>query len=422
MIALASGALLIQQREYRQDVAANDFLNNAAQTSRNSVAEQLDNQLQQLGLGRTDGQSQSSPASDSENNNSSITFHEINASLSKYFQKQRHTTQHQTSLEPLPSAVTEYLAQPQDLHEIKRLILDNPLPTWELQVSKLVRDPQPSTSFFPLANLQRVLLAQGLHLHAETPEVAAESFEAAWRLTDAIAARPDLLSQMLAGILQQQQATLLRHIELPGEQWQARLARDQQQAILQALTFDRWAEYQTLQYQQNQAQSAVSASNAWQSLIGKQYLQFSRLDWLAARKRNQSKFVGRQLCDSGTTPTQFPVRPNRLNSFGQKGITIFAQEWIKASDRMLSAELTQKVIQAKQLARIEGQWPQQLPKLTSQVCPKIAWNYEKEADGGIRLWFDQSAHWRVGLTGDFAPLSYEAGAFQVDVSTVSTDG
>ena len=420
VLALASGALLIQQREYRQDVAANNFLSHAAQTSRNGIAEQLDDQLEQLGLGRTDGESRASSASDSENSETSVQFPEIESSLNQYFRNQRQQTEQTESLAPLPAAIAEYLGQ-HDLTAVQRFILDNPLPTWELQVATLIRNPKQTTSFFPLANLQRLLLSQGIHLHQTNPDAAAKSFEAAWRLTDAIAARPDLLSQMLAGILQQQQATLLRHIDLPGEQWQKRLERDQQQAILQALTFDQWAEYQTLQYQQTQAQAAVQSSFPWQGFVGKQYLQFSRLDWLAARKRNQSELTQQQLCETGTDAQFFPVKPNRLNAFGQGGVTVFANEWIKASDRMLAAELTQKILEAKQLARTEGQWPQQLSQLNSRVCPKLAWNYERTIDGGIRLWFDQPAHWRVGLAGDFAPLSYEAEAFQTDATAPSAD-
>ncbi len=422
VLALASGALLIQQREYRQDIAANDFLSHSSQTARNGIAEQLDDQLQQLGLGRTDGQNRPNSATGAESSDPPIQFKEIESSLNQYFKDQRHSVEQPLNLAPLPPAVSKYLTQHRSLSTVQRFILENPLPTWELQVAKLIRDPQQNTSFFPIAKLQRLLLAQGLLQYDEAPEAAAENFEAAWRLTDAIAARPDLLSQMLAGILQQQQVILLRHVELPGEQWQARLARNQQQAILQALTFDHWAEYQTLQYQQGQARSVAKSSFPWQGFVGKQYLQFSRLDWLAARKRNHSELVDRQLCDVGTAAPQLPVMPHRLNSFGKGGVTLFAQEWIKASDRMLAAELTQKVMQAKQLARTEGQWPKQLPELKSHVCSQVAWNYERETDGSIRLWFGQPAHWRVGMAGDFAPLSYEADAFQAEVSLEPTDG
>lgn len=417
VIALAGGALLIQQREYRQDVAANDFLNRTLQTSRNDVAAQLDNELQELGLGRTDGQSQSNSQNDGD---PEIRFQEIATGLNQYFREQRHQTSQAKGLPPLPPQVSTYLQQ-QELTEIQRFILEHPLPTWELQVERLIRDPQQMVNFLPVANLQRILLARGIWLEKDSPAKAAESFDAAWRLTEAIAARPDLLSQMLAGILQQQQVTLLRHIEQPSVQWHPRLERDQQQAILQALTFDHWAEYQTLQYQQTRAQLAASSERPWKRLLGQQYLQFSRLDWLAARKRNQSEFMGRQLCDVGTAAQQFPVEPHRLNSFGTGNVTIFAQEWIKASDRMLAAELTQKIIQAKQIANSEGQWPQQLPQLASKVCPKVAWNYQRDSEGSIRLWFDQPAHWRVGLAGDFAPLSYEAEAFQAEeVSTAES--
>jgi len=412
-IAIASGAVLIQQREYQQDIAAHEFLDRATQTTHNSSAAQLNEQLQQLGLGRTDGQPASTPAA-LTNDASTPQFQEIEQSLSQYLREQRQVKHQRDALTPLPPAIANYLSTQQtQLLSAQQFILESPLPVWELQVATLTGASQQTTTFFPVAGLQRLLLAQGISVYDDEPQSAAESFEAAWRLTEAIAARPDLLSQMLSGILQQQQATLLRYIALPREQWQARLSQDQQQSMLQAITFDQWNEYQTLQ-QRTRSTAATSPEPAWRGLLDKQYLQFSQLDWLAARKRNHSQLAQQQLCQLDTAAEQFPVTPHRLNAFGQSGVTLFAQEWIKAGDRMLSAELTQKVIQAKQLAHAEGQWPQQLIQLESQVCPGVAWNYERRTDGSMALWFGQSAHWRVGISGDFAPLSYEADAVQAD--------
>ena len=431
--------MLMQQREYRRDVQAVAFLSQANQTALNPTAQQLDDHLQALGLSRTDGKNgTATPASEDP---TQLSFAEIQPILQSYLRSQRQANQ--DGLLPLPNDLQQYLAQPpvqQRLDELEQFILSQPLPTWELEVEQLIRS-QPGPSFFPIAHLQRLLLARSLarglkpsdydsslrqsrsaSVSANQPVAADPSLEAAWRLSEAIAARPDLLSQMLAGILQQQQLTLLRHLdlyqtEMDNGRWQQRLAQNQQQALFQALTFDQWAEYRAQQRRSNPNFAPSFPGHPFNQMFSQPLLKFSRLDWLAARQRNQQQLRASVLCDRNSTPAALTVTPHPLNPFGSGEISIFSQEWIKASDRMLSAELTQKVIEAKAIARRQQQWPKQLDNLESSVCPGLSWKYQRTPEGGIELGFDQVPHWRIGITSDFSPLQYRAPALETAISS-----
>lgn len=405
-IALASLAMLFQQRVYERDLAAAEYLFQAPQTPRNRVAQQLDEHLWRLGLGRTDGQ----VAEDSPSTTDGPPFSTIQPALLRHLKQQRHARQ--AGLIPLPREVTAYLAEQPRLGEVQAFILASPLPVWELEVEKIVQSQPQATSFFPIADLQRLLIAQGLAQyepqHDPEAQATTESFEAAWRLTEAVAARPDLLSQIAAGILQQQQLTLLRHVDLPSPQWEERLAQDYQRANLAALVFDSWIEYRTLQTAIAPREQGASPWASWLKFDQK-YLQFSRMDWLAARQRSYQTLAQQTLCE--IRPDQLMVMPHRLNLFGSSGAPELAREWIKAGDRMLAAELTQAVRQAKQLASKQGSWPTALPQLASEVCPGVAWRYHRRSDGGMVIALDHPPHWRVDLAGDWLPLSYEAEAF-----------
>lgn len=442
VIALASLAMLFQQRVYERDLAAAEYLFQAPQTPRNRVAQELDEHLGRLGLGRTDGKAIAAPAavgivSQPSNGAQPATpqqiaprqispqlaaaqFAAIQPPLLAYLKQQRHARQ--AGLLPLPEEVTTYLAEQQSLGDVQAFILANPLPVWELEVEKIVQSQPQSTSFFPIADLQRLLMARGLAQYNPqgdpTAEATTQSFEAAWRLTEAVAARPDLLSQIAAGILQQQQLTLLRHLDLPSPQWEVRLAQDYQRANLAALAFDSWIEYRTLQAAIAPKNQSVSPWASWFK-FDQQYLQFSRMDWLAARQRNQQTLAQQSLCE--IRPEQLAIMPSRLNLFGSAGAPELAREWIKAGDRQLGAELTQAVRQAKQLASKQGSWPWALPDLASQVCPGVAWHYHRQADGGMVIALEQPPHWRVDLAGDWLPLSYEAAAFEAPIDQVRQD-
>ena len=99
------------------------------------------------------------------------------------------------------------------------------------------------------------------------------------------------------------------------------------------------------------------------------------------------------------------------NVIGHIATPSFMAQWRKGGDRMLSAELTHLIVQAKALAAQQGQWPETLPNLASQTCPNERWVYEVSPDGEMSLSFSREFDWRqpdLGSSAVYLPLSYRA--------------
>jgi hypothetical protein len=53
----------------------------------------------------------------------------------------------------------------------------------------------------------------------------------------------------------------------------------------------------------------------------------------------------------------------------------------------IQMELTDKVLQLRELKAQQGAWPKEAPGIEKSFCPKETWKYESTADGGMSLTF-----------------------------------
>lgn len=423
-------AIAVQQHVMHQDEAANHFLEQVSQFPKNQSAHALEVHLRSLGLGV--------PLSQRSEDSLQAKAAAIQSELDAYFRAQR--AKEKGGVAVLPATVQDFIQEHEaDFVAVEALLLNHPVPAWTVDLGQLTHNPvQPD--FFPLARLQRLLLARSIFqqqrlaqqvfeiegeqpgvlqgealqreaLKEEALKLSDRSLAAAWVLPQSLKTRPDLLSQIFASIMVQQQTGLLRHLDVADTAWQSRLAGDDQMLILDALQFDSWLEYRRLR----QLTAARPSSSPWSAIgqwaqnpLDRQYLRLSQTDWVRSRLRSYQQ-LPETVCE--TQPEQFKLASSWWNVFGKSGAPQLSKEWAKAGDRRLAAELTQKVLQAKALAAEQGQWPKQLPHLQSQVCPNVAWVYERRADGGIDIALNTPPTWRLDVKHDRLPLKYSAAPY-----------
>jgi len=220
-------------------------------------------------------------------------FRDIDPALTRFLQAQ--TISVSGPLDSLPADLSTYLnTYRSKIVSTQAQILEGDLPQWELTIETLFDPNYPSPGFFNIFYLQKLILLSAIDYHHQGQRAQMLSaIEASWRLNQAIAQRPDLVSQLLSSLVLAQQASLLRHLEAVPAYWQERLASPSpQQAILTGLQFEGWLKYKASQsaWWGDQPSQAFSSQPAkWFSMrsyfdlkaIATANTTHTALDWLA---------------------------------------------------------------------------------------------------------------------------------------------
>ncbi len=401
----------------QMDAAADIFLSQISQQSQNSAAKQFDRLAAKLGFVPN-----SADASLPVDAVAEQDYKAIEPLLDTFLASQ--LTKTTGALAAPPVELRDYLAQ----HEVSIValqthLLEKPAPLWEIDLEQMSEIGYSPSGFINVLNTQKLLLLLAVS-HAQTADTdqMLQAMEASWILNEAISKHPDLVSQLLVSFTAEQQSGLLRHIEgIPAvwqTQWQKRLSdrnritgfigqdaaetssrQPRERSITSGLQFDAWLQYKTLQRSllsptlrrtdNGGAASRLSSTvSYWFSPVYS--FSFSNLDTYAASQRAIETLQTLDICKTTQTEAEQQMsvektavwNPNRLPA------ETFARRWQASGDRALTLELTQKILQAKQLAQENGgQWPATLPNLDSDVCPDESWIYEHTDNGAIAFSF-----------------------------------
>lgn len=324
-------------------------------------------------------------------------FKRIDAVLTRFLQEQ--TALISGPLQPLPADLAAYLGTYQDrINGAQQQILDGDRPHWQMDLASMFDPSYPSPGLFNVLYLQKLILLSAIdYQHQGQTESMLSAMEASWKLNQAIAQRPDLVSQLLSSIVLAQQASLLRHLEgIPAHQqphWQARLAsHSPQQAILTGLQFESWLKYKTLQSSWVARNGIYSSTFKLRTLRATSTTQ-TALDWLATT----------DVCSLSQVAVERTLEKLQVDRGGPEAAfssAAIARRWKSAGDRALALELSWHVLAVKQRRLEQGTWPAQLPNLTSQTCPEERWVYKRTEDT-ITLSLSKQL-----VTGTVIPLKY----------------
>ncbi len=322
-------------------------------------------------------------------------YQTVEASLNEFLQGQAAKVS--GPLDPVPSALRAYLnAYREAIAAAQSQILENTAPRWEMDFERMSELNHPLPGLVNVFNLQKLLLLSAIdHSQKGQPDKMLSALEASWRLNQAIAQRPDLVSQMLASVVSEQQAGILRHLENIPAIWQTRLTQQlQHPSVLAGLQFDIWLQYQISQRSLTRLiqrpgavtdlEKLLAALSYWFSPV--YHLELIVIDTAQTSERALNRLISLDPCATPLPTAELILSQEKTAWWNSAAALspVVARRWQAAGDRALTLELTQKVLQAKQLSQA-GQWPHQLPNLGSEVCPAESWVYERADDNTITL-------------------------------------
>ena len=356
------------------------------------------------------------------------TYYAIESSLDTFLKDQIHKSS--GPLDALPPALSVYLADSQlKLIALQSHILKGPLPRWEIDIEQMSAQNYPFAGLVNTANTQKLLLLAAIDYQARNQlEQMWQALEASWQLNQAITQRPDLISQVSASAIASYQAGILRHLDQVPAQWQSRLKQQaEQQSVINGLEFDVWLQYTMLSKLLSPAIAGHSSSPSAPSIAAAQdsasllanklpkalsywfspvhYFNLTNIDTTQTAHRALSRLHDLDVCSTTQQQAEDLLaaeKTARWNEAIAPVPAVLARRWKVMGDRALALELTEKVLQAKQLSQAteqplaaakpnrqllaqQKQWPKSLPDLTSQACPGEYWVYERTADNAIAL-------------------------------------
>jgi hypothetical protein len=282
---------------------------------------------------------------------------------------------------PPPDPVRAYL----DAHErglgavVDLLTLSDP-PAWKT-------DQWKSAPLFAVKALSNVLAAEALAQSSRGHNADAErALLASWQLNASARDDPGLVGQMIAMQIAVIQASLARRLPIGPSAWRARLGEhDYRASVLQALVID--------------ASRRMSGPSQMARAAHADYLDLTRA--FLVRLRDQPVT---------TQPTYAEFSEADAMRDGWSAGTIVAEiarpgldrAWISADLVMLQLELTDRVLQARQLKAQLGRWPATIPNGETSRIAGVHWVYRLGSDGQMSIAVSPTLQW-VG-----PPLRFES--------------
>ncbi|MEO0769892.1 MAG: hypothetical protein AAFY72_10740 [Cyanobacteria bacterium J06649_4] len=401
------------------DAIANEALAQYSKTEQNSSAITLDELSAQVGLSLL-SDTENSPSIDPKNG---ASFQRISDDLRDYFRAQ--SAKSQGPLDPIPETIQSFLNENQAaLSQIQTHLNSQEMPIWDFEASRYANIDYAIPSYVGLVNLNKLLVLKAVvHAQQDQPEQMVSTLNAAQALIEIPMQRPDLISYLVSLITMDDNAAIVRHLEnVPPSVTSQMISLDQQQHGVDRLRFDNWTFYRGLDRAINSPTQLEDVSFFMDSsrlafvspvVPYKSYLVLSNVNTTHLREKSHEQLVGKSICslDVGALENELLEELPWWNLMGAVALPSFLTQWRKGGDRMLTAELTHLVVQAKALAAEQGKWPETLPNLESSTCPGEHWTYSVSSTGEMSLSFSRDFAWRqpnYDSHATYIPLNYTA--------------
>lgn len=406
------GNALANWQEQRSQQYWQAFVTPLSQPKPNDAALQLEGLTAELGINLLGLRNSDRPQ---PNESHRQDFEAIKEDLQGFLDRQFESNSDRW--EPLPANLRRYLqAHHTEITTIRSQLLTSPLPQWAVTTS-VPNATQPVPNFSGFVHLQRLLILTALEQQqAGDTTSAIATWEASWRLTQALRDRPEFGSQLTAVIIAKIQAGGLRKMRNLPAQWQPRLLEhDYRQSFITALHRDTWLAADLIRRSPTLRQT--TENGGWQSSLQSLYLRFAALDAAAMMRQAYAQLTREDACSFD--PQGFDRDLNAsLAAWNYEGGDItsgYAHQWRTAGYVMVDLELTQKVLQARQAIATSTPIPKRMP---SRICENARWRYSHPTDQTLAIAFtyplERPPQEGIGLV---LPLSYRlqwknSGSFQ----------
>ncbi|MDQ2970811.1 MAG: hypothetical protein M3R62_15260 [Acidobacteriota bacterium] len=270
--------------------------------------------------------------------------------------------------------VTDHTAE---LTAIESLLLRESEVRWETDLKAGQDGPRPN--YLGLMRLQRLLIARSLiEARREDVESAERLLEASWRLNDALASRPELISQIILLAAAKFQVGALRKIDSPAYGWSERLRGGTLYAgYLAAFQNEFWFGSRDRDVQDMDGPGGAYARTLRRFV---EELQQRDICSLPPEKLREvwDRAIREEFPDEDRRAIANMAMPNLLESLAR---------WRRY---LVDAELTALVLDARaerDSARRRA-WPDKLLRLGQGVCPGARWSYRAFPNGTATFAFE----------------------------------
>lgn len=412
---LVGGNLLAAHLEKPINQGWADFAHRFPKTETNNSGLKLQELTAQQGIGILGTREASKRFPISEKNRQA--FEKIKEELNQYLNTQLENPTNQ--VEVPPESLRRYLAsQSANLAAIRTHVLNSEMPRWALDVNQWNFD-YPLPSFLSMVNLQKIFALDMLEKNrfGETKETL-ENLKIAWKLNQSVREYPSIIGSLVAVIADNYVLGVIRKIQGVPSDWQGGIThlvkQDYPQSFLTALEGDflvtarSLSNYRLWKWTNAQTPPFAKVLDALQ----RPYLRFSAVDYWRKGTQNLHEVPKQDFCnfDSETFKQNHQLSAAWWNILGQNSTTSLLNQWTKLWRKLIEWELTQKVLQVKEIAAKQGSWPQQVPGIEVSVCGDRKWIYQVSPDGTMSISYSKPPSWwpeqKKGTI--ILPLTYSA--------------
>jgi hypothetical protein len=275
---------------------------------------------------------------------------------------------------PSPGDVRAFLETHRpELHAIVDELATNDPPAWKCDMSSIV--PQLRGNLMGLRTLDLVLAADAIDQASSGHATEADrTMRAAWQLVRSGHDQPLLVNQLIAMALATIDTAVVRRLDVDAAAWRPRLADyDYAAGLVRAI--------------ESEAAVRVRANHA-SSMTARAF----RADYLDGMRADIAHMRTISLTDPlEPTPDldHLPVAaPGTI--IAEIATAGFDRAWLAAHGVMLDLELTDRVLELRQLKAKTGRWPASMPDVASPQAPGAEWVYAVGPDGGISISLNRS--------------------------------
>jgi hypothetical protein len=406
---LAAASPLAEKFEQEMDKDEAAFLRQFPKTENNQTANKLEELARgQLGIVLIGRPGDSWTFSESQQK----AFQDIKEELENYLNTQAQNAS--SSFSEVPPTLREYLEKNADkLTAIRTLLLNNESPSWATDMSWISEgNIQTVPSYLGLVYLQKLFAIDILHKQQQgkTKEVQ-EALEASWKLNQSIKNDPLVIGQLVGVIATRVQIEVIQKLNGLPNSWQQRLLEhDYRQSILPSLTGELLhsrSVYRRLMSKPETALEVEDPNNPFTEEFAAEYVALGWSEWSTSMQKNFLRWDAIATYQSHTDmykvlaqenvctwnfnnwrSTQEPIYGSVLD-----GSSFLSNWWVRAGRMMLELELTQKILQIKEM----GANARNLPNVQSAICPNAQWTYQLDRPNGSSIALTPLPRWAAGV-------------------------
>jgi hypothetical protein len=450
-IWLIIGNLIAAHQEKKIDAAKEQFRKHFPLTEANESALKLEELTAQLGVSVRPGYSRISPTrylNSAGYEAKAKEFQKIRIELDNYLNAQLKKTTDEIDIPP--EKLRKYLSSNASaLAAVQDHLLKSELPQWEIQDISNSTSEDALPSFLGFVNFQRVLTLNILEKTRQGQnEEAVKSLEVSWKLSQSLWKRPEFITQLVAIIMARQQIPVMRKMSDLPPIWQSRLERaikyNLPQSFLTSLAGESFGFSNTARtvtptritnyYFPNDIESSYfnlglpsyfsyfftansdfyinppdDINLTFLYAIHRPYFRLAAVDSWEKMNRTAIELPKEYFCSF--EPKEFAKKHKLIPASWNSVDTSLVSQWRKVIKMAVHMELTQKILQIKQIAAKQGKWPQKITGIeSSAICKDAKWIYQVSENGTMSIALNKKFDWLQEKPEDKSsiPLEYSA--------------